>query len=724
MKKITLFLFCMLFAGMAELRAQLPQEGTTEDGPYYYIQVDGKAGDPRAGLVFTAETDAETKQVRVFGRAKGDIKTLDDIDRRLWSFEKGGTMTDGDGNVWDTYFITNKSTQTGLDIWHWNDTAKSREKDIAVVSDFPETQWRIFPVTNGGENPAFHIEASNPITANSPYLHQGNNGWGFGLILETAGWGASAEKESWFRFVEFEDLPNLTVSKKEIDYAYTLEGRGSEDSERPDIAGQKITVFAKAPADTPITLSLDNDDNFLISPDGLTGMGGEVEIFAFPGAPGEYTGNLTVSVTINGETYTEKVALKGLSVPKIPVKTSPTIANSENDTWYYLQYPRVGVYMKDKGTGNILETSDRYGADKDDPAQLWKFVAVNDTAFTLVSKLGNQLDYKVETVTTNPGPDQTIKETNLVYSAATSDKTFSFKVRNNDGYYILQLNEYLNTETEETTIIYVNKTNPATNTEPYIGNGYTLYSGKGDIGNVIVFSEYGKGDYMAASTLEASTAGEPIWYYMQFYRTALDGNLTNITKKFKSAGTGGEVTQTPFDMAEQKSFLWRFEEVTIEVPGEGGEDPTTETKYKIFDYNGNAIAGALSDENHCELVEVTPETPAGEFALAPYVDGDNETADFTLQMGSNYLNDFGKTHVGGYSVLDNGCRLFVIKVETVISSIENIPFEEIDDPVVSRVYYTIQGIQLGKRPTTAGLYIEKSIHASKKVTAKTIYIVE
>jgi hypothetical protein len=362
----------------------------------------------------------------------------------------------------------------------------------------------LIPVEGQEENGYFNMEATDPITSGSPYLHQGNDGWKFGLIMETASWGLGNEnkhQDSWFRFLRYESLPDLTISKNELDFSYAAEGNGtSGEEDRFDIPQQVITVFASPADGEDITISLDNTENFFCIPDDkLTGTGGEIQIWAYPGAPGEYTGNLTVSVkTLNG-TFSETVTLKGVSVAKLPVIPSPSIANSERDTWYYIQYPlKTGYYMQSQALDEMLTATP--GFDETNPSHLWKFVPVaeTDTAFQLINKSGHRLVYNTNEAETglDENGNPILAPINRFYSSDVSTNTFGFKVRRNDGYYQLQWNEFTVPVTDD-------EGNPTGETENRItyvfkttgDNGFTQSSGLTDPGNAVSFVQYGSGLY-------------------------------------------------------------------------------------------------------------------------------------------------------------------------------------------------------------------------------------
>ncbi|MDR0428050.1 MAG: hypothetical protein LBH12_05550, partial [Dysgonamonadaceae bacterium] len=170
MKKVTLSLivFCVFFASNC-LRAQstLPEVGTAEDGPWYYIQVKGSDA-VRTNRVFAAIPDETTGNVRVMGVGKDEINSIEDVNRRLWSFEDYGN---------GSYIIVNKQEENVLGIWNWAE----KSKDIAIVETTLSTGWKLIPVEGQEENGYFNMEATDPITSGSPYLHQGNDGWKFGL---------------------------------------------------------------------------------------------------------------------------------------------------------------------------------------------------------------------------------------------------------------------------------------------------------------------------------------------------------------------------------------------------------------------------------------------------------------------------------------------------------------------------------------------------------------
>ena len=230
MKKMTLF-FMSLFLSIGYLGAQegLPTSSVDDSGPWYYIQVKGGA-DARANRVLSVTlNETKTGQDRVMGVEKDAVASLDEIYNRLWRFEEAG-----DG----TYTIINKkNTNKALDYWFWSptDLTGTPTKWINVVNDaLVAPDWQLKAVD--GNAGYYQIIANLPDGAGpdeypttSPYLHQGNSSWNFGLIMETTQWGA--DPESFFRFVEYPGDPDLTVTKEgeKHDFGYGMEGDVTTD---------------------------------------------------------------------------------------------------------------------------------------------------------------------------------------------------------------------------------------------------------------------------------------------------------------------------------------------------------------------------------------------------------------------------------------------------------------------------------------------------------------
>ena len=470
MKKITLFLFGLFLCYGLKAQSDLPQPSTNGDGPWYYIQVKG-SNDVRHDRVIAAIDNETTGNTRAIGVSKDEVSSLDDIYKRLWCFIK---IEEG------VYEIVNRYSDKVLDVWNWAD----KNKDIAIVSSIPSTEWYITESSTPGY---YQIHVTNTEDyPTSPYIHQGNSGWDYGLIMETPTWGNT--DDSFFQFIEYQKVSDLIVDKTEIDFGYGVENKNE------GIPQKEVSVFGFPVSGEKITFDWDNKENFYVYVDEnetWKNEGGKVYIWFFPGDAGEYKSNLTFSVVGEDGLVSKTVALKGTALPKMPVTSSPTIENSVNDIWYYIQFPlRTGNYMQSKGLNQMLEATP--GFDEEDPSHLWKFVPVtgNDTAYYIVNKLGHQLVYNTDIVDDKP--------IDRFYSASTSNETFGFKARLSDGYYQLQWNGLyvdIKDENEEPTgkkenkITYINKTNPSTD------NGFTEYSSLTDVGNAVKLMKYGSSEY-------------------------------------------------------------------------------------------------------------------------------------------------------------------------------------------------------------------------------------
>lgn len=87
-----------------------------------------------------------------------------------------------------------------------------------------------------------------------------------------------------------------------------------------------------------------------------------------------------------------------------------------------------------------------------------------------------------------------------------------------------------------------------------------------------------------------------------------------------------------------------------------------------------------------------------------------------------YVNDFQGKAVCQYLANDAGNYVTFIPVDDGMA-MEEVDMDDKMNDAISKVYYTIQGIQLGNvRPTAPGFYIEKSIGKSGNVSAQTIYV--
>ncbi|MCC8145012.1 MAG: RICIN domain-containing protein [Bacteroidales bacterium] len=679
MKKIT-FLLLSLILSLGLSTAQVSPESSVDDnGPWYYIQVKG-SNDVRFDRVMSAKLDETLGVERVYGVYKNEATSEELLDRMLWRIEDNGD---------ETYVIVNKSTKKPMSVFNW----AAQTKDIAIVDDNPTTDWTIVETD---ANPGYYfIRATVPQATGLFCLHQGNSTWDYGMIMETEAWGV--EEDSQFCFLPNEDL-DVGFMEKDFGYAYKMTSPSDES-----VPAELLNIRGSSALTEDITYALADETHFMWTIESWDPQqGGVLAIWFMPQATGELSTTLTVkSKTADGEIVKE-VLLKGTAVDKIPVKISPTVANSSSDVWYSIHFDkRTGYYMKDKGAGEKLEIYP--GLNEDEASQLWKFVAVNDTAYKLVSKLGNQLKYNVEEIV----EDISVTKVGRFQAETTSDHTFAFKLRNTDGAWMIQWNEYEKEVTDEITgevtlqksISFINKTNN--------DKGFTQYYSLTDVGNSVKFYEFGKGTYKKTNFPEFSTDQKEAWYFIQFNRVIGKGLTTHA---FKSSGEGQGITQSEVVDPEDASFHWKFV---------GAWD-----SFVIADAMGNEFGATVTDAQTI----LVPEGEGAKYTFIRYSTTNNWQLECLEDPTQSYrfINDFGgsSTSVGGWSSEDSGAELILIPLDMwgVDTGIEDMEEISDNDPVVDTVYYTLQGIQLNALPSQEGIYIRKQIHASKKVSATKVFV--
>ncbi|MDR0428332.1 MAG: hypothetical protein LBH12_06975 [Dysgonamonadaceae bacterium] len=745
MRKITLLLLTFILSlGYVNAQSALPNVSEDDKGPWYYVRGLG-SGDDRENRYWTVEQyeneDKSDSRLRVFGR-HAMATSIEDVDRQLFRFEDNG---DGSYSIISKFATeanpeVNGNKNSAYLSWY---TWAEKNQSVTCFEDIPQTDWWIrenttenqytdegFTAPSGyKEIPQYYtIRPTEHGDTRYAFLHQGNRGFQWCVVLETSTWGYGAN--SSFYFIEYHD-PGLIVTPeaeigKFIDFGYvTFE-------EEENLKADSIQVLGTLSLVDDITVTCGDSENFYVTTRSLSWKtelenegggvlssrnGEKLDVWFTPEAIGEYETTVTIKSkreNDNGEVedIVKTVTLKGVAKPAIPVKTSPTIAPSSADVWYTIYFDkRSAFYLTDSGLDKPVDTYPSMSEDTD--SQLWKFVPVDGAvdSFNIVNKLGHQLVYNTDDEETgvDDNGDPIFTPINLFYSTATPENTFSFKLRSDGGYGIVW-NEYVGTDPENPIPGYVAKKESAP--------GLSIETSLTNAGVSVQLFEKGSGEWKQSDVPVFSTAANPVWYYIQFQRVAANSSYGNHAVKTVdntiTDGEGNETIQKAYTqaeiVAEDSAYYFRFE---------GDWE-----KFKVIDAGGTELDTIANQE------VLRQEAGLGAFFnFARFKTTENwQLHCIESPTKENTLNDFTgamNMKVGGWTLDDGGCELILTKVsEYQPVGIENIPVQEIDDPVVATVYYTIQGIQLGKKPTTSGLYIEKSIYASKKVSAKTIYIVE
>jgi len=209
--------------------------------------------------------------------------------------------------------------------------------------------------------------------------------------------------------------------------------------------------------------------------------------------------------------------------------------------------------------------------------------------------------------------------------------------------------------------------------------------------------------FAGAGAPKFSTAGNDVWYFIQFERNA------NINSVWTSNGSGWEMAQAQQEdkfTAQQWKFIgdWKSEFVIENRDGGQVYFDKVEDDLGVVNPTGKAL---IADEGDPMLL--VQNGSKWQFQLA----------NFTT-VGKSFPNDWcengdcgGKYGVGLWYGGDSGDFVKFILVGTV--GIQY-PSVDTDGQVVSMKFYTVQGIEV-RQPSVTGVYIVKKIYASGKTQA-------
>lgn len=701
MKKVTFFLLWCFMLSLGSIQAQsddflgtdLPSTSSDESGPWYYIQVVG-TDDARKAGVFTLEKQ-EDESLAVFNRQISS-ESHDAIDHQLWRFEEG--FNDG------CFYIINKKYP---DLYLVQKSWESRNGKGYLSLDEDAVEWELKERNDGGG--FYHIIATDPLDTSNPSTHMGNSGWDFRVIFEGDSYGYGLNSQ--YRFKEYED-EGLTTSTKSLDFQYRQSNK-TEDSEAGYLKSLEILGFASLIEDIKYEL-IDEAGVFIEVPASWDKReGGSLDIFFLPPfetqKPTEYKGIIRVSgKTAEGEISID-VELKGTAMPLMPFKTSAAVTPGAGDNWYFLQFSgRSGGYLQDLGADsaedmNLVSTP---LTDKEDASFQWKFVNIDGRNFKLVSKLGNQLEWEPETYVEDPEAESGQKKVSgFFYTKATSDNTFNFTVRPGDGAYQIKWNEATKSDGESDSIAYLNKSNQ--------NDGFVHYTSLADIGSLI---DYYTADQVSLSkVLEFSDDDKEVWYYMVFNRVLGKNKNYGV----KSNGLGA-ITQDSI-LKDDTSFQWKLV---------GNAESCRIVDKDGYEFGGKGGTEEAPADDYSKILVDSGE--GNDYKVERYGQGFNRTYGLQTWQFLNlaegregkYINDYGgtTTATGEYSK-DSGSELIFIKVEDYFYlDIEDInPADATDGEVVSKTYYSLQGIQFASVPAEGGIFIVKTTYASNKVVTEKMF---
>lgn len=661
MKNIKLLLVGLILS-LGYLNAQdyvWPEMSTDDTGPWYFVSVLGD--NARRGLVWTADTSEDGVE-RVFGKAKV-VDNLENLYKRLWRIEK---TENGE------YIFINR--WNNLKMGHEFLILEKENLMLPILLENPRNTWII--EEDAQLAPYFNIITANPSEEDETaiYVHQGDNynGRNYTLMMAIERWHYS--ESSRFTFELFEDKGLIVTPFEGLDFQYVPLERDPSAPTPAGLVTKTMTIYASPTLGGEIEIINNHEPAMYVYNRMEEPLSGEIDVIFIPQEVKEYSLSFTVKC---GEAEFE-VPVHGFGVSRLPII-------DDLNAWYRIQfYQRTGYCMTDKGTGEPLEAT-IYDANND--AQLWQFQLVEQVGngidkFKMISKAGNEIDFEYSD---NGGSGNFI-------AVASSENTFSFEIRPGDGDWQILWNEYESTDEEgdkKITKTNINKSNEENNAK------FVAYKANPDLGNSVRL--YKENESVKSAFPQFSTETNDYWYYMQFVR--VKGKGKNFAIQSSEDALDLLLSQAEID-PENELLRWKF-------LGDINE-------FLILDINGNAWGLSSTsivspdEANYYSMEQVKH----GIFQLRN-IDAEGEN--------HRFVNDYGgsSNKVGQYSRGNDGNELQFIPVTG--QSINN-PGSETEDPVVSTTYYSIQGIQFASKPQVEGIYIEKRIHVSKKVSARKIFI--
>lgn len=288
----------------------LPLVSKNDNGPWYTIQVLGS--DVRVGLAMTADTiPAMNDKNAVFGKALASSTA--GLEKQLWRFE-----IDEDGK----YTVINKSTGEKMSVHNW-EYEQGKKKDAVSLGSEPNTKWEL--VEPATPNKRWIFKATNPLTESSPYMHQGNSGYKFGIIFEGEDHGKS--DNSQFKFTRVKE-GDVIISAEKVEFGIVKVNASSM---------KKISIAKTSGIEGDISATVNGEGYTISSAIDNEAGGASVEITFIPTELDKlYKGTLTV--TVGTETF--EIPLLGATASD---PGTPTISNETNgEFWYYMNWHRAG----------------------------------------------------------------------------------------------------------------------------------------------------------------------------------------------------------------------------------------------------------------------------------------------------------------------------------------------------------------------------------------------
>ncbi len=216
-----------------------------------------------------------------------------------------------------------------------------------------------------------------------------------------------------------------------------------------------------------------------------------------------------------------------LSIGTLQAQQMPTLSTEGHDVWYYIQFQRTGNVLAMQGDGQNTLTAVAKPGSAD--SQLWKVVADGDK-YSFISRSGlklfldgtNKSSSRFKTAGQPAGGS--IVSFDIFETANTTYEGFEIAPGKGDGYAMNQVGD------------------------PKVGQQVGIWN-TGDNNNVLQFVASADMDF-AYCMPDASTADNPVWYYIQFQT-----NQYLLTAK----GEGAEAKTAALSSAEANAQLWRLE---------------------------------------------------------------------------------------------------------------------------------------------------------------------
>jgi hypothetical protein len=354
-----------------------------------------------------------------------------------------------------------------------------------------------------------------------------------------------------------------------------------------------------------------------------------LKVSAVPTQDGALSATLTFTHSDVSPSTTVALTATGKLLPAV---LSPSEANSDDDTWYYL-------FNNNRMISNCHVITDKDNTIKQtkvtglDNTQLWKVIKLATDQYQFINKgTGNKINVSGATIST----------------AATSSSTFKFYkgTEGNLGFYVIYSNDGSKS---------INKGNS--------GDTYALYAnpGSNDAGNCVRFFTEAEGkNFFYPDAPLLSTNDNEHWYQIQFSK--------QLAKAVEYVSTEPVLKQQTID-ADNYAQYWK-------VTGTSYDD------CRIESYSGLEIKGNGSNRYTVGTIGEGHSFKFERDATALY--NQWQLHNNTASVGGYYWNDpsgYG-LEVGGYNKNDAGGLLLFIPIQ--------VPLEFTVTPTDSQLFGTVK----------------------------------